>query len=183
MAASETKMDAVLTLLENLRKALQLSKQEISWLMARSAKVTADHEETIKQQADILAGLADLEDDRGNRTKTLQLLEMALPLARKSNDRIGEIYLLLSLSDLQRRMGDDARASDYLRRALVLGQNSQVIRVRGYALQFAMEHSRRENNIEPAIFYGKGAITAFQKVRKGMDGLPPAAEKRGGQRS
>lgn len=57
MAASELKMNAVLTLLENLRKALQLCQQEVSWVMARSAKAAVGHEETIKQQALELAKL------------------------------------------------------------------------------------------------------------------------------
>lgn len=138
----------------------------------REAFSISDKLRNRQSQADILANVAILEGNRGNKKESLRLLEKALALARESHHLSLEVQTMLELSDLYARLGDESRASDFVRRALVLGQKSQDVALRGSVLSAAMNQSRRQNQTELAIFYGKGAIAAFQQVRTGMVGLP-----------
>lgn len=67
---------------------------------------------------DLLVARASVEDERGNFTRSRELFERALALARETGNRRGEALVLVNLAVLDNRAGDAAGAGSRLRAGL-----------------------------------------------------------------
>ena len=123
-------------------------------------------------QADILMSVSFLARRKGKVEDAARLLEQALPLARQSHDLTATVDTMLELANAYDALGNAPRASAFMQEALRSAQAAQDIALRGRVLAAAMSQAAREGKVETAIFYGKGAITAYQRIRAGMSGLP-----------
>lgn len=123
-------------------------------------------------QANILMRVSFLARRKGKVEDAVRLLEQALPLARQSHDLSATLGTMLELADAYDALGNTPGASALIQEALRSAQSAQDIALRGRVLATAMSRAAREGKVETAIFYGKGAITAYQRIRAGMNGLP-----------
>jgi CHAT domain-containing protein/lipopolysaccharide biosynthesis regulator YciM len=138
----------------------------------REAHAIANKLANRRLQATILTRVSFLVRRKGNVEEAARLLEQALPLARQSHDLSATVGTMLELADAYDALGNAPRASDLMQEALRSAQSAQDIALRGRVLATAMSRAAREGKVETAIFYGKGAITAYQRIRAGMNGLP-----------
>jgi CHAT domain-containing protein len=138
----------------------------------REAHAIADKLGNRQLQATILMKVSFLARRNGKVEDAARLLEQALPLARQSHDLSVTVGAMLELVDAYDALGNALRASALMQEALRSAQAAQDVALRGRVLATAMSRASREGKVETAIFYGKGAITAYQRIQAGLNGLP-----------
>jgi CHAT domain-containing protein/Tfp pilus assembly protein PilF len=109
--------------------------------------------------------------------KALDSLSPALTYFRASGPRFCEGYTLCSIGRALEALGDRPKALDFFNRALVLSRQDEEGDVEGYTLPCLMSFWKSSNNPRLAIFYGKQAINAFQRVRSNIRELDKGLQK------
>lgn len=122
-------------------------------------------------QAEILTHVSFLARRKGKFDDAARLLEQAVGLAKQAHNLRAMVDATLELADTQAARGDAPRASALVKEALGAAQASEDVPLRGRLLAAAMRQAAQEGRVETAIFYGKGAIAAYQRIMTGMTGL------------
>ena len=126
----------------------------------------------------VLSNLALERLEEGDRQKALEYLNQALVIQRTVNDREGEATTLNNIGFVYHTMSQRERALEYYGQALALSRETHHRRGEGDTLSNLMFTWKALGRGAVAVFYGKGAVNAFQQVRSEI----PALDKEG-QRS
>lgn len=124
-----------------------------------------------------LSNLASDALESGDKEKALEYLNHALAVQHAAGDREGEATTLNNLGFVYHSTGDEVKAFENFHRALALAREAGSRKIEGDALGNMMFAWRAQGKAEPAIFYGKQAVTAFQEVRAAIPPLDKRAQK------
>ncbi|HYH85099.1 MAG TPA: CHAT domain-containing protein, partial [Pyrinomonadaceae bacterium] len=115
--------------------------------------------------------------ESGDRQKALEYLDQALGIQRAAGDREGEAKTLNNIGFVHHSFGDEVKAFEHFSRALAVSREARDRKTEGDTLGNMMFASRSLARTAPAIFYGKGAVTAYQEIRASMPPLDKEAQK------
>ncbi|MGH9881577.1 MAG: tetratricopeptide repeat protein, partial [Pyrinomonadaceae bacterium] len=128
-------------------------------------------------EAYALLGIGVVYSSVGENQKALEPLHQALSLFRTAGFRFGEAYTLTSIGKASDSLGEKQKALNFFNQALVLSREAEEGDVEGYTLPHLMSLWKSLNRPGLAIFYGKQAINAYQRIRSNIRELDEGLRK------
>lgn len=130
---------------------------------------------TGEAQALLKLGLLYLSNNE--REKALEALQQALALRRADGNRGRQAELLHTIATVHESSGDKQKALDFYSQALLLWREVKDPEGEGETLDKLMLMWKALDKPGLAIFYGKQAVNAFQRIRSNITGLDKALQK------
>lgn len=124
-----------------------------------------------------LSNLAFDQYETGDKQKALEYLNQALVLQQGINDRKGEATTLNNLGFIYNSMGQTQKGLEYLQQSVAIHREVNNRQGEGDALSNMMFTWKSLTKMPVAVFYGKGAINAYQEVRAAIPPLDKEAQK------
>jgi CHAT domain-containing protein len=127
--------------------------------------------------APTLSNLASDLFDAGDKLKALDLLNRALILQQGNNDRKGEATTLNNIGVIYNSLGQTQKGLEHLQHALGIHREVNNRQGEGDSLSNMMLSWKSLTRQPVAVFYGKGAVNAYQEVRARIPPLDKEAQK------
>ncbi len=128
-------------------------------------------------EAQALLKLGLLYLSNGERKKAIEALEQALTLRRADGNRGRQAELLQTIGTVYDSSGDRQKALDFYSQALLLWREVKDPEGEGETLDKLMLTWKALDKPPLAIFYGKQAVNAFQRIRSNITGLDKQLQK------
>jgi CHAT domain-containing protein/predicted negative regulator of RcsB-dependent stress response len=119
-------------------------------------------------EAVVLNNTGKIYSDLNESRKALEYYEQALPLRREVGDREGEAVTLNNIGAEQLILGDGRAALENCSRALLLRRLTGDLAGEAVTLNNIMGSWRVLGNQHFAVFFGKQAVNAYQKLRSNL---------------
>jgi CHAT domain-containing protein/Flp pilus assembly protein TadD len=124
-----------------------------------------------KEEARTLNNIGFLHHRLGDDRTALRYYQQALPISRAKGDQYNEAMALHNIGVASDDLGQTevARANEI--QARIIFETIGDLFNEGLAMSDLMLLEKKANNLPLAIFFGKGAINAYQQVRRNIQGL------------
>jgi CHAT domain-containing protein/Tfp pilus assembly protein PilF len=128
-------------------------------------------------EAQVLLKVGLLYLSSGERSKALEALEEALTLRRADGNLGRQAEILHIIGTVYDSSGDKQKALEFYTQALSLWRDVKDPEGEGETLDKLMSLWKGLDKPQLAIFYGKQAVNAFQRIRSNIAGLDKALQK------
>ncbi|HVQ39443.1 MAG TPA: tetratricopeptide repeat protein, partial [Pyrinomonadaceae bacterium] len=129
------------------------------------------------REAMVLQKVGMLYRDKGDEAQALAALQQALALRRADGNRFREAEVLHTIGTVYDTAGDKQKALGFYSQALMLRREVKDPDGEGETLDKLMLLWKALDKSQLAVFYGKQAVNAFQRIRSNITGLDKDLQK------
>ncbi len=122
-------------------------------------------------EAETLSNIGAIYGDQEQSQKALEYYNRALPIAREVGDRAVEASIMISIARASNVLGLTKNAVSNMLAALSLAKEVGDPILQGSAGTSLMKYFREQKASNLAIFYGVGAVNAYEQIRKNISGM------------